>query len=103
MRSLATLGRLVLVGAMGGGTLDQAKLGALGNKRAIVRGTRLRSRTFEEKATVVQGFAKRILPLFARGKLQSIVDHVFPLNEVAAAHSYMETNVNFGKIIVVNE
>ena len=103
VRSLATLGRLVLVGAMGGGTLDQAKLGALGNKRAIVRGTRLRSRTFEEKATVVQGFAKRILPLFARGKLQSIVDHVFPLNEVAAAHSYMETNVNFGKIILVND
>ena len=103
LRSLATLGRMVVVGSMGGNTLDNAKLGALGNKRATVRGTRLRSRTFEEKATVVQGFAKRVLPLFDRGVLGSIVDHVFPLEEVAAAHSYMESNTNFGKIILVNE
>jgi len=98
LRSLATLGRMVVVGSMGGNTLDSAKLGALGNKRATVRGTRLRSRTFEEKATVVQGFSKRVLPLFDRGVLQSIVDHVFPLEEVAAAHSYMESNTNFGKL-----
>jgi NADPH:quinone reductase-like Zn-dependent oxidoreductase len=31
------------------------------------------------------------------------VDRVFPLEEVADAHRYMESNANFGKIVLRHE
>ena len=45
-------------------------------------------------------FAKRWLALLASERLVPVVDRVFPLTEVGAAHAYMETNANFGKIVL---
>ena len=100
IRSLTMLGRMVVVGTMGGGTLEKFNIGALSAKRATVRGTQLRSRTFEEKATLVQTFVQRVLPLFARGKVVPVVDRVFPLDAVVEATRLMEANANFGKIVL---
>lgn len=99
LASLATRGRLVIVGTMGGATVE-ANLGALMGKRLRVHGTVLRARPLEEKAQLTQDFARRVLPLFARGIVRPIVDHVFALDEVAAAHRLMESNANFGKIVL---
>ena len=41
-----------------------------------------------------------LLPLFATGQLRPVVDRVFPLEDVAEAHRYMEENRNTGKIIL---
>ena len=98
--SLATLGRMVIVGTMGGGVLEQFNIGALGAKRASVRGTQLRSRPFEEKATLVQTFVQRVLPLLARRKVVPVVDRVVPLDDVVEATRLMEANANFGKIVL---
>ncbi len=99
LASLAMKGRMVIVGTMGGARLE-VNLGALMGKRASVRGTLLRARPLEEKATLVQEFVRRQLPLFASGRLVPVVDRVFPLEEVAEAHRYMESNANFGKIVL---
>ncbi len=41
-----------------------------------------------------------MLPLFASGRLAAVVDAVYPLEEVAEAHRLMESNANFGKIVL---
>lgn len=99
LASLAVRGRMVLVGTMGGATLE-VDLGALMGKRLQVRGTVLRARALEEKATLTQAFARRWLPLFADGRLVPVIDRVFPLAQVADAHRLMESNANFGKIVL---
>ena len=97
--SLAVRGRLVLVGTMGGGSLE-TNIAALMPKRLRVHGTVLRARPLEEKLTLTQEFARRYLHHFDTGRLRSVIDRVFPLDEVAAAHRYMESNANFGKIVL---
>ncbi|MDA0351160.1 MAG: NAD(P)H-quinone oxidoreductase [Chloroflexi bacterium] len=99
LRSLAVRGRMVIVGTMGGAKLE-VNLGALMGKRLRVHGTVLRARPLEEKAALTQQFVARVLPLFQNETVSPVVDRVFPLVEVADAHRYMETNANFGKIVL---
>jgi putative PIG3 family NAD(P)H quinone oxidoreductase len=97
--SMAVLGRLVEVGLMGGGRVE-VDLGQLMGKRLQVTGTGLRGRTLEEKLAVTAQFKRHVLPHLASGSMKPIVDRTFPLEEVADAHRYMETNANFGKIVL---
>ena len=99
MRALALRGRMIIVGLMSGAT-TQVNIGALLQKRAQVRGTTLRARPLEEKAQATRLFEKTVLPAIARGSVKVVVDRVFPLSEAPAAHAYMETNANFGKIVL---
>ena len=96
---LAVQGRIVQVGAMGSGRATFS-LGALLPKRATLTGTVLRSRPLEEKIAVSRRFAREVLPWFAQGRLQPVIDRRFPLAEVAAAHRVMEANANVGKLVV---
>ena len=97
--SLAVLGRLVEVGLMGG-TKMEVDLRPLMAKRLQVCGTGLRGRTLGEKLEVTSQFRRHVLPHLASGSMKPIVDRTFPLEEVAEAHKYMETNANFGKIVL---
>jgi len=99
LRALGVRGRMVIVGTMGGAKLE-VNLGALMGKRLRVHGTVLRARPLEEKAALTQQFATRVLPLFQNETISPIVDRVFPLAEIGDAHRYMETNANFGKIVI---
>ena len=98
MDALAVQGRMIIVGSMGGNKIED--FGGLSRKRATVRGTGLRGRPLEEKATLTQEFARRVLPLIARGRIVTVIDSVFPLDQVADAHRRMESNENFGKIVL---
>jgi NADPH:quinone reductase len=96
---LAPSGRIVQIGTLGGAKANIA-LGALMAKRATLVGTMLRTRPLDEKIALTRGFADRLLPLFARGELRAVIDRIFPLDEIAAAHLHMESNANFGKILL---
>jgi putative PIG3 family NAD(P)H quinone oxidoreductase len=96
---LAPGGRIVQIGTMGG-TNASFHLGILLAKRAALHGTVLRSRPVEEKIALAKHFERALLPLFARGDPRAEVDRVFPLDELRAAHEYMESNANFGKIVI---
>lgn len=97
--SMAVLGRLVEVGLMGGSKVD-VDLRPLMAKRLQVCGTGLRGRSLEEKLSVTAQFKRHVLPHLASGSMKPVVDRTFPLEEVAEAHKYMETNANFGKIVL---
>ena len=97
--SLNTKGRMVIVGTMGGAT-QEVNLGSLMQKRLTIKGTVLRSRSMPEKMALNQQFVKHVLQLLRDGRINPVVDRLFSIEDVGNAHSYMETNANFGKIIL---
>ena len=40
------------------------------------------------------------MPQFGNGKLKTVVDSVFTLDQIQLAHKRMESNENVGKIII---
>lgn len=96
---LASKGRLMLVG-LTAGRKSEIDLGAVLAKRAKIIGTMLRGRSVAEKADAVSRFADEVVPSIDTGKLAANLDRVFGLNDVRAAHEYMESNVSFGKIVL---
>jgi putative PIG3 family NAD(P)H quinone oxidoreductase len=98
--TLATRGRLMLVGLVAGATAT-LDLRRVLSRRASIIGTVLRARSIDEKAAATEAFARHLVPLFANGQLRATVDRVFPLSELAEAHRRMESNESFGKVIIV--
>jgi len=52
------------------------------------------------KRELVQEFSERIVPQFGNGRLKTIVDSVFTMDQIQLAHKRMESNENIGKIII---
>ena len=96
---LKTKGRLLQVGLIGGAT-SEIDLGTLMRKRLKIIGSVMRPQSIDEKIAITQRFIDRWLPELKRGVLKPVIDSVFPLAEVRQAHTYMEANHNFGKIIL---
>ncbi|MBD5634423.1 MAG: NAD(P)H-quinone oxidoreductase [Candidatus Eremiobacteraeota bacterium] len=99
LRALASLGRIVQIGTMGGAA-GAINLGMLMGKRAALHGTMLRLRPIEEKIALAKFFSRGILPMIERGELREEIDAVFPLERMAQAHEHMEADKNFGKIVI---
>ena len=99
LQCLKIQGRIIQVGAMGGPVASCA-LGALLPKRASLIGTVLRSRPIEQKIEANQRFVAELLPRFEDGSLKPVIDSRYQLADIAAAHTYMETNANIGKILI---
>lgn len=100
IKAAATGGRIVQVGVMGGGSAE-VPVGAMLPKRLSLIGTVLRGRPLEEKIAVTQRCAHDLLPLFESGVLEPVVDRTMSLWDVAAAHEYVATNANVGKVVLV--
>ena len=99
INAAAPKGRIMLIGTMGGRDAP-LPLGMILGKRLTIRGTVLRARPLEEKVAATRAFVAQVNPLFERGVLRPVVDRVFPLAALAEAHSYLESNVSFGKIVI---
>ena len=100
VKSLAFEGRIAIVGHMDrthSATLD---LEALHGKRLTVFGVSNRFRTAGQRAETVRGFVKDVLPLLADGRLEPVVDKVFPFAELPAAIRFMESDAQLGKIVL---
>lgn len=99
LQAVAGRGTIVQVGLMGGATTT-VNVGLLLAKRAHWVGTTLRTRPIEEKVGVIRRFATEVLPLFDSGALRPVIDSRYPFEQIAAAHAYMESNANVGKIMI---
>jgi putative PIG3 family NAD(P)H quinone oxidoreductase len=99
LASLTYQGRLAVIGLLGGvrGEID---LSQLMTRRLKIWGTVLRSRALEEKAAATHVFAEHALPWLARGVVKPVIDRVYPVQAIQAAHQQMERNENFGKIVL---
>ena len=96
---LATRGRILAVGTVGGARCDLDLRGVLG-KRARITGTVLRARPAEEKMALAQSAARLLLPLFARGVVRPVIDATFPMEDIRTALERMVTDANVGKLVL---
>jgi putative PIG3 family NAD(P)H quinone oxidoreductase len=101
---LASRGRLVLLGFLGG-SRTTADLGPILRNRLEVIGTAMRIRTHEERKALVAEFAERMLPLFDRrieqaAPLRPVVQESYPMARIGDAHRVMESNETFGKVVL---
>lgn len=96
---LATSGRLVVIGLMGGRT-GELDLGKLLSKRAAVIATSLRARPAAEKAAIVAAVREHVWPLIEDGAVRPIVQGTHPLEAAADAHRELEASGHIGKILL---
>jgi putative PIG3 family NAD(P)H quinone oxidoreductase len=100
LESLAIKGRLIFVGTTSGAKAEIDYSVVMG-KRLRIMGTSLRTRSLEEKATATRLFAQHVVPLLASGAVRPVIDKVFKMEEVRAAHERIESNESFGKVVLV--
>jgi NADPH2:quinone reductase len=100
VKSLATGGRIVVIG-VGAGAKSEINLVALMGKRGVLRGSTLRARPLEEKARAMRLVEHEVLPLFDDGKLDVPVAATFPLDDVEQAYERFESGGKLGKIVLL--
>lgn len=96
---LKVKGRMLVLGLLGGAKTE-ADLSTILVKRLKVIGSALRSRSLQEKAYLVGEFTAKVLPLIGSGRIVPVIDRVFSFEEVQQAHQWMESNRNFGKVVI---
>ena len=101
LAALAPQGRLVVIGIGAGGRVE-LDLGALMHRRAVLRGSTLRTRSLEEKAVLARQLENHVLPLLDAGKVKVIVAATFPFEKAAEAYDRFETGHKFGKIVLTS-
>ena len=99
LNALAVGGRLVIIGVMGGAKAE-INLARLMIKRQQITGSVLRSRSVKEKSEITQRFSEEVMPLFASETIVPLIHEVVPLENVAEAHTTMESGSHFGKIVL---
>lgn len=97
--ALALKGRLLLVGTTAGASAP-LDFGVVMRKRLKLIGTVLRSRSTEEKAAATRRFEKHVLPLLRLGLVRPVIDKIYNMEEVRAAHERLEANASFGKVVL---
>lgn len=99
-RALAPRGRIVLIGLMGGRKAE-LDLGRLLVKRQRVVGSVLRSRSIEEKASLIARIRAEAWPLCAEGAIEPIIASTYPLASAAEAHAEIASNQTIGKVVLI--
>ena len=92
-------GRLVNIGLMGGAS-TAVDLGKILGKSLRIIGSRLRPRPLAEKIRITADFRERFWPLLSAGRLEPVVDSIFPIEQVRSAHDHVRANRNIGKVIL---
>ena len=90
LESLAASGRLVTCGATTGYDV-RVDLRFLFSKQQSLLGSYMGT----------LGELHRVLKFVFRGDLKPVVDRVYPLSEIAAAHQRLENREQFGKVVAV--
>jgi len=92
-------GRLVLVGLLGGARTE-LNLALLLAKQIKIFGSIMRGLPLAEKVEIKQRFEARWLPRLIAQEIRPVIYEAFSYEEVSKAHSLMEENRHFGKIVL---
>ena len=93
-------GKLIILATLSGNIVEQFDLAALMKKRLAIIGSTLRSRQLDYQIKLTKEFYKYSKEKFESGKLKPVIDKVFNWEDVIEAHKYIESNKNFGKIVL---
>jgi NADPH2:quinone reductase len=100
LEALATDGRLVQIGLMGGETasIDLRRVLA---RRLTLTGSTLRPRPIAGKGQIALALEREVWPLLASGVVKPVVYKTFPLQDASAAHQLMESSEHIGKLVLI--
>jgi len=96
---MAVEGRIVLIAVLRGPKI-KANILPIMLKRLTFTGSTLRARETAFKADIAQSLHEKVWPLIERGDIKPVISKVFPLKDAAAAHLYLESGENMGKVIL---
>lgn len=96
---LNTYGRLVIIALLSGAKAE-IDLGRLMRPRLRLIGSVLRPRSLGEKVDIIRNLEQRFGEHLRDGRIRSIIDSVYPVEEANAAQERMRANLNIGKIVL---
>jgi NADPH:quinone reductase len=99
LRSLATGGRIVVIG-IAAGAKAELNLGALMGTRGRILGSTLRARPLEEKAAATRLIERQVLPLIAAGEVDVPLAATYPLERAEEAYDAFTGGGKLGKIVL---
>jgi NADPH:quinone reductase len=91
---------MIVIGT-GAGSKAEIDFGRLMQRRARIQSSTLRSRTTEEKAQVVDGLRRDVLPLLASERITVPVHETFPLADAQKAYEAFAAGGKFGKLVLI--
>jgi NADPH2:quinone reductase len=100
MRCMAFEGRLAMVGYVDGVTHSDIDLTLLHTNRLRLFGVSNKLRTPAQRMQAVPQFIADMLPRIADGSVKTMLDKVFPFEQLAEAKAHMEANQHLGKIVL---
>jgi NADPH:quinone reductase-like Zn-dependent oxidoreductase len=100
IRCMAFEGRLATVGYVDGQLKAEIDIQALHAKRLTLFGVSNKLRTPAQRAEGVPTFAAQVLPALADGRIQPLVDRVFPFEQLPQARAAMQANQHMGKLVL---
>ena len=100
LKALNTGGRIVYIAAQGGNDLHVPAF-TLMRKQAVLTGSLLRPRSADDKARLAAEVERVVWPWVEAGKVRAIVDRIFPLEDAAQAHAWLESGRHTGKVVLV--
>jgi NADPH2:quinone reductase len=96
---LATDGRLVQIGQLGGWKAEINMVPVL-QRRLWITGSTLRARSVAEKAAIARAVHEKVWPLLEAETVRVMVHATFPLRDAAEAHRVMESSTHIGKLVL---
>jgi NADPH2:quinone reductase len=99
-RSLGRFGRLAIVGYVDGVMTTPLDLEAAHGKRHEIFGISNAPLTPEMRAVATKGFERDVLPAIVDGRIEPVIDRVFPFHELPAAKAYVDAGAQIGKVVV---
>ncbi|AJZ81998.1 MULTISPECIES: NAD(P)H-quinone oxidoreductase [Streptomyces] len=99
VQTLATNGRLAIIGLQGGAKAELNLAGLL-SKSAAVTATGLRGRSLAQKAAIIAAVQEHVWPLIAGGRVRPIVYRTVPMRDAPEAHRLLESSEHVGKILL---
>ena len=91
--------RWVLISTLDGVTTT-LPLRALLTRGVLLKGSMLRKRTVQEKASVLRRLVEEIWPLIESGRIAPAVWRVLPVTQAREAHALLERGENTGKVVL---
>ncbi len=92
-------GRIVNIAFLQGSKI-QVDFMPLMLKRLTLTGSTLRAQSAQTKAGIARELEENVWPLLNNKTIEPVIDSIFPLDQVAAAHTRMESNQHIGKMIL---
>ncbi len=96
---MAPEGRIVMIAVQRGPKI-KANILPIMLKRLTFTGSTLRARETAFKADIARNLKEKVWPLIEQGKIKPVMSKSFALKQAAAAHSYLESGQNMGKIVL---